>query len=704
MAQRIGRSLSLAAVLVVGVAALLLFSPGLTGLLAPPGASSSRSSVSAAPGGLSRSAVNDAAGPGANVSLLASFSELYFGYGFGVSLNFTVPHGGAQVIYAWSIGGNFTGYSFPTLPAGMTIGASTGPQGIADGNLTAGQYTTELSYGGWTNTVAIAVYGVSESATLQFGSISQMNPTKLATQNVSVTLPADGSTYVGVEGTGGTWPVQNSSISHVDVNVSALRGGDAAVIGEQSGNVLSFTTVALSTGIVGVAIDATPALVGGFRVSLLAGETATTGGWNLSFPLSFFVPPSVTEVLYVWSIGGNFTPFSPPELPAGLSVAASIGFEGVAVGNLSSGTYATNLSYAGWTNTAGIAVYGVSGGTNVSFRFGSLNVTNPVWHGNESLNLSLPAGAADYLGVESTGGTWPVLNDSFSPLDEYAWALRGGLTNEIGRQSSNQLSFQTIALTAGIVGVGIFANPSGAAHAVTFHESGLPAGKSWSVVLGGHLLVGASGALNAFAASGELSYVIRGPAGYRVLGVPPSGTMHVAGAVSETVAFVPAKTVNLSFKETGLPPGNVWCVQVAGWQQCGSGRTLTYADLTPGTYSYAIAPPASFGTAAHIGAVALAGAGTLDVMKRTTVSLRFTEQLPVLFTESGLAPGTSWSVTIGGRTWSSTNATLLVTLSSGSSYAYRLGSVVGYAAAHGVHHLRVGYAPATVAVHYSASS
>ncbi|EQD48333.1 thermopsin precursor, partial [mine drainage metagenome] len=50
---------------------------------------------------------------------------------------------------------------------------------------------------------------------------------------------------------------------------------------------------------------------------------------------------------------------------------------------------------------------------------------------------------------------------------------------------------------------------------------------------------------------------------------------------------------------------------------------------------------------------------------------------PVTFSETGLATGTGWSVTLGARTHSSTTSTIAFNESNGT-YAFRVGSLAGY--------------------------
>lgn len=633
------------------------------------------------------------------VELLAGYSQTVSAWNVSVPLNFTVTSGVSQVIYAWAIAGNFTPYTPPVLPAGMSVSASIGFEGMASGNLTAGTYATDLSYAGYVNLVSVAIYSISGSSNLtyQYSSLSQLNQHSLQEQQVSLALPAGGSEYLVVESTGGTWPVNNTSITQVDEQTAALRGGVSGVIGRQSSDIASFTTIALGAGIVAVAIGASATHLNGVDVNLLASFSATTGAWNLSFPLSFFVPAGTGEVLYLWALGGNYSTYTLPVLPAGMSVAASTGFEGIATGNLSSGSYVIDLSYAGYTNMVSVAAYGVSDSAAATYQFGTVDQPNPSFH-SQQVNLTLPAGAAVYLGVESTGGTWPVTNSSLSFVDEAAWALRGGLSGEIGRQLSNTLAFISRASEAGIVAVGIYTGATLVDQPVTFQETGLPAGASWTLALGGSAVTTTRSSLTHLEPGGTLAYVVAGPKGYEVSGMAPSGTVTAHGsAVVETVHFVKERTVALKVEEKGLAYGRAWCIEVGDWQRCSAGDALTFSGLTPGAYTYVVMPLSLHTVTASVGKSPVALSGTLRLTSGRTLTLQYANPTPVRFSETGLRAGTSWSVSVRGDVVASTNSSIVVYLSSGH-YAYKIGQVAGYAKVKSVRVVVVAGEPVTVQI------
>lgn len=185
-------------------------------------------------------------------------------------------------------------------------------------------------------------------------------------------------------------------------------------------------------------------------VGLLAGYSAAPGAWNVTVPLNFSAPLTPTEVFYVWAIEGNYAAYSAPSLPLGMSVKERSGGVGIAVGNLSAGNYSTRLNYSGYTNIVTVAVYAVSAGSADAYAFGAAAATS----------LTLPAGQGVFIGVETTGGTYPVLNSSITNITEEAPAIDGGQTGIIGLQGSNAFRFNTSG-GSGIAGAGVYSSQNG---------------------------------------------------------------------------------------------------------------------------------------------------------------------------------------------------------------------------------------------------
>ena len=213
---------------------------------------------------------------------------------------------------------------------------------------------------------------------------------------------------------------------------------------------------------------------------------------------------------------------------------------------------------------------------------------------------------------------------------------------------------------------------------VTFDESGLPTDTVWTVALGLDAINGTVPSVAFSVTNGTYPYVVEGPVGYRVAGVPPAGQVVVHGApVTLTLRFVKGSTDTVTFRESGLATGAAWCVTV-GWTSCTTLTTQKFRGLTPGSYPYAVRPMAGEVITLKQGRTILPLVGLLALSARsTTLTLHYVYPYPIYFEEEGLPNGTSWSVRFGGTTLRSTGDLLLFEVPNGS-YRLKVGAVAGF--------------------------
>lgn len=213
---------------------------------------------------------------------------------------------------------------------------------------------------------------------------------------------------------------------------------------------------------------------------------------------------------------------------------------------------------------------------------------------------------------------------------------------------------------------------------VTFHEAGLPTNKAWAVTLGGSTVRGTSSLASFSLGNGSFAYLVRGPAGFRVVGSAPVGSVVVnGGAVNVSVNFSAGRTYTLGFGERGLPRGTSWCVSVGGLV-CSSGASLRLANLTPAIYPYAVQPLPGQVITARLGGAPQPIQGNLSLLSHSLrIGLRFAYPYTLTFTETGLPAGTTWSVTVRGVSTSSATDTLSFEVTNGT-YRYRVGAEAGY--------------------------
>ncbi len=142
--------------------------------------------------------------------------------------------------------------------------------------------------------------------------------------------------------------------------------------------------------------------------------------------------------------------------------------------------------------------------------------------------------------------------------------------------------------------------------AVTFTESGLTAGSTWSVTMNGVTQSATTSTITFAISMGTYAYTVGNMAGYSPS--PASGSVTVsAAAYSVAVTFAPL-TYAVTLSEGGLASGTVWSATVNGQTQSTSGATLVFY-LPDGTYSYAFGSVSGYNLGTNSsGALTVSGA------------------------------------------------------------------------------------------------
>jgi ABC-type transport system substrate-binding protein len=138
-------------------------------------------------------------------------------------------------------------------------------------------------------------------------------------------------------------------------------------------------------------------------------------------------------------------------------------------------------------------------------------------------------------------------------------------------------------------------------------------------------------------------------------------------SVYSTPTYPPTYTV--TFTEKALPAGTTWYVNLSNGQSNSSTSSTITFELVNGTYGYMLSSsdPDYLGTT---GQVTVNGAAVSQ-------SAVFVYSYPVTFSETGLAAGTSWSVTVNGTVITSTSSTATIREFNGT-YTYTISPVAGY--------------------------
>jgi len=290
---------------------------------------------------------------------------------------------------------------------------------------------------------------------------------------------------------------------------------------------------------------------------------------------------------------------------------------------------------------------------------------------NES---GLPLGTEWWVNL-SDGETFssPTGNVTFSePNSTYTFAV-GGVPGYAANVSGGQFTVDGSAV--------VVFESFAPTYTVTFSETGLTSGTSWSVTLDGVTVASTTAAIAFNESDGTYVFSIPGVAGD--IANVSWGPVTVDGApVTVWVAFAPPPNYTVTFAETGLPSGTSWSVALSG--ESGISTTPAIAFSEPnGTYVFYIPGVAGYTANVSWGPVTVAGANV-------TVSIAFVPPptYPLTFTETGLPSGTSWSVALSGETETSATPTIVFVEPNGS-YVFYIPGVPGYS-------VNVGWGPVTV--------
>lgn len=207
---------------------------------------------------------------------------------------------------------------------------------------------------------------------------------------------------------------------------------------------------------------------------------------------------------------------------------------------------------------------------------------------------------------------------------------------------------------------------------LTFTETGLPAGTTWTVDLyssSGYAATasGSGSSITLMVPAGTYSYtLIASSSSYNTV----SGTVAVAGNENVNAPFTLSQyaTVTVTFTETGLSAGTQWWVTFNGQTQGSTGSSISFTT-TPGTYYY---------QAYSNGSTSPQGSGYLNVKGSMSVSVQFMPQTyTVTFIEQGLPANASWSINFNGQPLT-TNKQLIVLSVPAGSYSFSVGNVSGF--------------------------
>jgi hypothetical protein len=310
----------------------------------------------------------------------------------------------------------------------------------------------------------------------------------------------------------------------------------------------------------------------------------------------------------------------------------------------------------------------------------SLLVSNANQSEGETVNVT-PAIPRDWSAVAYCQGPGPDANLSMSQVP-----ANGIIT--LGNQSTCVVRASSPCSTYGC-----------AVYSVAFRETGLPTGTSWQVDLNGGNQTATSKLTSILfqLANGTYTFAVSGVLGYDP--TPANGSFLVAGGgvVTNVTFSVVAPTVySVTFIETGLEPGSDWSVTLAGSAAQSTSTTLTF-DMPNGTYGFTVTRVQGFSLATNMGLVNVSG-------EPVSVELNFS-RVPIptfqlVFVETGLPSGTSWSVTLNGTLNVSQSRTVDFEETNGS-YEFTVSNFSGFSSNRTNGSVAVSGAPVQVLIGFS---
>lgn len=201
-----------------------------------------------------------------------------------------------------------------------------------------------------------------------------------------------------------------------------------------------------------------------------------------------------------------------------------------------------------------------------------------------------------------------------------------------------------------------------------FEEAGLPNNTQWSISVNGFTGYGSGGTIEFLATNGSYNYAVAGVQGFYP--EASTGTFVITGSnLTVKISFIPF-TFQGSFSETGLQSGTLWGVFING-HEFYSRTTSIGISLPNGSYDYSILGGKGYSVNNPFGTVTVSN-GTFS-----SAIVFSAQNFTLTFTESGLASGSTWSVTIGGKRISSTNQSISMQESAGV-YNFTVSSPSGY--------------------------
>ena len=144
------------------------------------------------------------------------------------------------------------------------------------------------------------------------------------------------------------------------------------------------------------------------------------------------------------------------------------------------------------------------------------------------------------------------------------------------------------------------------------------------------------------------------------------------GVLLEIGPSAPPTVYPVTFTESGLPPTTSWAVTLVAVTKRSSTTSIVFDEANGTALAFNVTPVAGYVAAPKLGTLNVAGAAVPESIAFTPYA-GFTLQ----FSESGLAGGTTWSVTVDSVAHTGSGTSISIAVANGS-YSFSIGTVSGY--------------------------
>jgi len=228
----------------------------------------------------------------------------------------------------------------------------------------------------------------------------------------------------------------------------------------------------------------------------------------------------------------------------------------------------------------------------------------------------LPSGAS--WSVTLNGTTESSTTDTITfnePNGTYSFSI-GSVTGYTVSPSSGSVTVNGANVNQAIT----FTSVTTSLYNITFTESGLSTGTSWSVTFNGTTESSTTDTITFSVPNGTYSYTIGSVSGYTAS--PSSGFITVNGAnVNQAITFTPVTTslYTITFTESGLPSGTSWSVTFNGKTETSTTNTISFTEPN-GTYSFSISSISGYSVSPSSGSITVKGTNISQNITFTSVT------------------------------------------------------------------------------------